>query len=376
MHYDIIIVGGGLVGKCIASALRHAPHHVALIDAQAHDLPDPRLIALNHGSVAFFKKIGLWSTIESFAAPIEQVHVSHRGRFGTTRLMAEDIGLAALGYVVRAKEINRALAEIPASSTQLRPATVTNVESHPTHTTLTLEDGTTITGDLIIAADGTHSTIRKLLNFTTETLDYQQSAIVTTTTLARSHQHIAYERFLDDGAIAMLPLIDNDNLLCATIWTASTKYTADLMQLSDDDFIKKLQEQFGYRLGRLQKISQRYMFPLHCVRVKNPMQNNIILLGNAAHTLHPIAAQGLNIALNEIAHLTQLILSNLENQKPLTHELSYPPQKLNLLLSHYLTSLFSYESWGIPFIRKLGMVGLDLCSPLKKRFSRALAGKN
>ncbi len=384
MHYDLIIVGGGLVGRSLACALRAAPLKIALIDAAPQERPDSRLIALNYGSCSFLDKIGLWPAIEPFSAAIQAVHVSHRGRFGTTRMTAKQIQLPALGYVIPAEQINRALGKTLAGLTtenfsELRPATVNDIQLDNKQAELRLALENTeqhITGTLIIAADGSHSTLRQLLNFKTKIADYHQSALVTTTVLGHSHQHIAYERFLDDGALAMLPL-QSTAATAATIWTASTTKITALMQLSAADFLQALQEQFGYRLGRLQGISTRHVYPLHFLHVDHPLQKNVRLIGNAAHTLHPVGAQGLNLALYEIAQLTQNLLGALEKKQPLQEAFAQPvmghSQKTNLLLSHYLNPLFSSDFWGLQLARQMGMLGLDLCTPLKKQFSRVLA---
>jgi len=391
MHYDLIIVGGGVVGRSLACALAKASLNLALIDATEKERPDPRLFALNYGSSCFLTSLDLWPQLEPQSAAIKEIHISHRGRFGATRLNAAKVQLPALGYVVRANEINQALSKallkLPEQGkfTEFRPATVKALELHETKSILTIErEGvlTKLSANLILAADGTDSTIRKLLNFSTQEVDYQQSALVTTSTLSRSHQNLAYERFLDDGALAMLPLKDEGNLntLAATIWTGSTKSISALKQLSDPDFIQALQAQFGYRLGRIKNIGQRHTFPLQFIHVKNPVKENVILVGNAAHTLHPLAAQGLNLALYEIAHLTQLILKNQQEKKPLHYGLAekvseFQP-KTNLLFSHYLNQIFSSDGLGLNLARQLGMAGLDLCPPLKNKFSRLLAMEN
>lgn len=391
MHYDLIIIGGGLVGRSLACALGQVPLKIALIDASEQELPDPRLIALNYGSVCFLESLGLWPGLSPLGAPIHEVHVSHRGRFGATRLSAQNAHLPILGSVLRAHDINQALdkalsqAKVLGRFTELRPARVTALALHEKKSTLTLEHRGTesrLNGDLIIAADGSHSTIRRLLNFDTRTVDYQQSALVTTTGLGRPHENRAYERFLDEGALAMLPLRDEAGLdrLCATIWTAGTPAIDALQSLDELSFLQTLQAQFGYRLGRLKNISRRYVFPLQFIQVKNPLQGNVLLIGNAAHTIHPIAAQGLNLALYEIAQLSQLLLRNLREQEPLgaglAENLGRFQPKANLLFSHYLSQIFASDFWGSNLARQLGMVGLDLCPPIKKKFGRLMAMEN
>jgi 2-octaprenyl-6-methoxyphenol hydroxylase len=391
MHYDLIIIGGGLVGRSLACALGSTPLKIALIDASEQEQPDPRLIALNYGSGCFLESLGLWPQLQALSAPIHEVHVSHRGRFGATRLNSQNAQLPSLGSVLRAQDLNQVLGDTLAKAeregrfTELRPARVKALALQEKNTVLTLEqrgEDRQVTGDLIIAADGTHSTIRRLLSFDTQTVDYQQSAIVTTTRLGRSHENRAFERFLDEGALAMLPLKDEESgdRLCATIWTAGTPTISALQNLDDTAFLQALQTQFGYRLGRLKGISRRHVFPLQLIRVKNPLQGNVLLIGNAAHTIHPIAAQGLNLALYEIAQLSRLLLNNLSENLPLSARLAdhlgrFQP-KTNLLFSHYLSQIFASDFWGSNIARQLGMVGLDLCPPIKKQFGRLMAMEN
>lgn len=386
MVYDLIIVGGGLVGRSIAAALRSSSLKIALIDAVKEEKYDPRLIALNHGSICFLQKCGLWPSIESASASIEEVHVSKKGSFGSTRLLAKDIELEALGYVAPAAAINLALAKALENSQgcyqELRPAKVTAIRQHQEGATLTIQEAELsreISASVIIAADGTHSSLRQLLNFETKVVDYEQSALVTTSFLERSHQHKAYERFLDEGALAMLPLKEDEagRMRVATIWTAATATIERLKQMDEASFVAELQKTFGYRLGRLKGISERHVFPLHFYQVKNPVKDSVVLIGNAAHTLHPVAAQGLNLALYEINELTQLILKNAAAQQPLLQGLAanliQGRQKTNLLFSHYLTPLFASKFVGTAWLRQLGLVALDLCKPLKNHLSRVLA---
>src|SRR5579883_942585 len=221
MHYDLIIVGGGLVGAGLAAAL--PDKRIALIDAKLPSQDDPRLFALNYGSCQFLQHLGLWPMLAAHAAPIHQVHVSYQGRFGAVRLTREDAHLPTLGHVIPARFIEAALHDKLASSihiTLYRPAKLISLHQQEGRVTLTLDTAIgqkILHAPLVIGADGTESTVRSQLNIPITVVDYHQSAIVTRTTLKRSHHHIAYERFVDNGAIAMLPLVGNE---CATIWTA------------------------------------------------------------------------------------------------------------------------------------------------------------
>ncbi|HSW93888.1 MAG TPA: FAD-dependent monooxygenase [Gammaproteobacteria bacterium] len=379
MQYDIAIIGGGMVGASFALALQNTAFRIALIDAAPTHTNDHRLIALNKASCDFFKNLNLWSELKNHAASIHEVHVSTRGSFGTTRLLAKEMHVDALGHVIPARDINHALYTALESSENidvLRGAKLTALSQTNSDVDLALltESGQElITAKIVMGADGTFSTTRELLDIPAETIDYHQKALVTITDLNRDHHHIAYERFLSNGAIAMLPLTDQR---AATIWSGNEKQIDELLALSDDDFLAMLQKTFGFRLGKLMKTHSRFSYPLKYVRVKNPIKNRVLLMGNAAHTVHPIAAQGLNLALYEVDVLTR----HFSRKSPDNLSLENCPdfltqQKLSLTVSHRLTQLFSLDFFPLTVLRQMGMMGLDVCLPLKKRLGKRLLGQ-
>lgn len=375
MHFDLVIVGGGMVGGALASALHSSPLKVALIDATpTTNTEDPRLIALNYNSICLFKNLNLWSNLLAEATPIQEIHVSKQKQFGITRIKAKELQLPYLGYVIPAKYINTALEHPLKNCTVLRPAKLQNLICEKDHVTLAIEtnDGIqNITASIVVGADGTHSTVRRLMQIDTVEINYHQSAIVTTTELQRFHQHIAFERFLKEGAVAMLPLKNNT---VATIWTGAESTIQDLMLLSDAEFLEKLQTHFGYRLGRLQSIHKRHYFPLHYLKAKQTIFKRIILIGNAAHTFHPIAAQGLNLALYEVS-----ILSDYFHQHGLTeitlNDLASKQQISSMQLSHYLNRIFSEDFFIFRKARQMAMIGLDISPFLKKLFTQKAMGR-
>jgi 2-octaprenyl-6-methoxyphenol hydroxylase len=385
MQYDVIIIGGGMVGASLACALSNTSLRIALIDATQQPAPnDSRLIALNDNSYRLFNKIGIWDSLAQHAAPIQQVHISEKGRFGMLRLKAEELELSALGYVVPAKEINIALNQKISGDQQkfidiIQPATLTELMQDEDCATLKIQTASgllSLETSLVIAADGTHSTTRNLLNIATETIDYQQSAIVTVTQLNRDHQNIAYERFHEQGVIAMLPLKEQQS---ATILTSDNETTAELLALSDADFLQLLQLQFGYRLGRLCSISKRHVYPLQLIRAHQTMKERVILIGNAAHTLHPVAAQGLNLALAEIAILAESIKKQADSLATSNWQdfidWQQKQQKNSITLSHRLPQLFTSNFSVVNFARQIGMLGLDIFPPAKRRFAALAMGK-
>lgn len=375
-HYDIVIVGGGLVGASLAAALRHTSLSVALIDKElTQTKKDARLIALNHNSMDFLRHHHLWNALIPYATPIREVHVSHQGHFGSTRFTAKEIDVDALGYVVPAIHINQVLYDALFQAKNialLQPSVLKDFDESTFHLSIETATGEKkITAKIMIGADGTQSTLRKQLRIPVEMHDYQQSAIVTTTELHRSHQHIAYERFQKKGAIAMLPLQENR---VATIWSDDNDRITELMQMDNVAFLDELQKQFGYRLGKLKSIQERAIFPIKMLKMEPYTNSRIQFIGNAAHTLHPIAAQGLNIALQEVAKLADYFCDpSFSISAEIPHLFS--KQHFNLHLSHHLTRIFSDDFFVARFTRQAIMLGLDNCLVAKRYFGRRAMGK-
>lgn len=367
-----------MVGMALACAL--APtKRIALVDAAPLiKKDDQRLIALNYNSVCLFKNLNVWENMAPYAADIQALHVSHHGHFGVTRLTSSECGLPVLGYVVPAKFIEAALANALAklsNVTLYRPAVLNSFSTGTTGITTNITHNgaeITLSNELLVGADGTHSSVRRIAGIKTETTDYQQTAIVTVTKLQRSHANTAYERFHGNGAIAMLPLKDN---FAATIWTEDNDKIKMLRALSEQDFLQTLQKEFGYRLGRFLAVGQRHTYPLQLQTARQDFSDNIILIGNAAHTLHPVAAQGLNLALAEIAMLTQMLAAEVPSWK--NYQVWQQQQLTNSLhLSHHLLQLFAHAFAPVAWARQTGMLTLSLCPPLKRRFALKVLGRN
>lgn len=384
--YDLIIIGGGLVGAGLAVALRDSGLRIALIEARLPTANDARLFALNHGSCQFLKNLGIWQKLSTHASPIHQVHVSHHRHFGAVRLKREEIGLSALGYVIPARFIEAALQEelsLLPTITLYQPGKLRLLKQDKQQVELmveTHEGESYLQSAVVIGADGTESTVRTLLNIETAQSDYQQSAIVTRTTLSRGHQQTAYERFHRQGTIAMLPLPNQE---CATIWTGESEQMAKLATLSDEAFLQNLQKVFGYRLGRLQSIHQRHLFPVTMLHAKKMLHQQVFLLGNSAHTMPPIAAQGFNLAIYEVATLVENIQEKTRQQLSFTshdlqkvNELIKKQQSISMSVSHWLAKLFPSESTLFSFVLQAGMLGLDVTMPIKKRFMARMTGRS
>lgn len=391
--YDIFICGAGPVGTTLALALSHLPLNIYINDANSlkteiTNIEDGRSIALTLGSMQILQSIGVWSTLRAFASAIDKVHVSERGRFGATRINAKDEKVPALGYVVPAEllwvTLNKLLLQqVHASKIMLMEAAkVTQMVKVAEGWEIILQTGETtrkIHSRLVVAADGTHSTIRTLQNIAVQEKDYEQSAISTTVKLQQLHQNVAYERFLKEGAIALLPLMNERSAL---IWTATHQKIKELISLSDTDFLAQVQEVFGYRLGRFQSVTKRYTFPLKMLFAPEQVREGLVLLGNAAHTIHPIAAQGFNLGLSDVAALAEIINEAVDRQEDFSslaslekyQQLQKPRQEKIIHFTDKLTRVFSQDFLLFNLMRSGAFLALDIFPSLKRRLSKPLIG--
>ena len=313
-QFDIVVVGGGLVGASLACALEGSGHSVAHVEATpggAGPSPpsfDERNLALARASVNALEALGVWRHLASPPAPIRRIHVSSRGDFGTVRLDAARYRLDAFGAVLPARELGAALearlAELR-DVASLRPARVLSVVREDEAVALeldTAEGRRGIRARLLVAADGTRSMLRERLGIGVDEHDYGQTLFVATVALARPHGHVAYERFTADGPVALLPLSGNR---AGSVCTVPTAMADAVAALDDDGYRDLLQERFGYRLGAFGRIGRRTAYPLGLLRAQSLWTHRAVLVGNAAQTLHPIGAQGFNLGLRDALTLAE-----------------------------------------------------------------------
>ncbi len=394
IDYDVLIVGGGMVGASLAVALLPliAPLKVGMVDAFEFGMAeqpsyDDRSIALSYGSSRIFAGMGLWDELESKTTSIQKIHVSDRGHFGATRLSAEKEKVPALGYLVESRILGKQLYEVLADSDidQIIPASVTatqEIENGLQVTLLKDKKEIKLTTKLLVAADGTQSKIRELSGIGMKRSDYHQAAVVANVSTEKPHQNQAFERFADTGPIALLPLSDNR---CSLVWTHDTKNdTADLddtLALDDEGFLKKLGDEFGYRLGKFTKVGKRSSFPLALVTSDKNTAPHTVIIGNASHTMHPVAGQGLNLALRDIAVLADLIAKHIDDVGADELLQAYESQrtgdvKTTVRYTDSLVKLFSNDNFLLGHARAGGLLAVDRISPLRKLFTRQSMGVN
>jgi 2-octaprenyl-6-methoxyphenol hydroxylase len=388
---DILIVGGGLVGASLACALGQAGLTVTVVEARPFKTGtsssyDERSIALAQGSQRIFTGMGLWQSLENQVCPIHTIHVSDRGRFGFTRLHREDEGVPALGYVASARVLGTALMrqiDQLVNVELLAPAQLSDFQVDSDAVVAELEfDGRTVSHRtrLLVAADGVQSSVREQLGIAIRQWEYGQTAIVANVTPQRPHHNVAYERFTDTGPMALLPMRDQR---CALVWTVRSGQSEDILALDDAAFLSRLQQRFGYRLGRFIKAGARRAYPLQLLRATESVRARLALIGNAVHTLHPVAGQGFNLGLRDVAALAEVIIDAQRRGQDIGSEAVLEryadwrraDQRRVVAFTDGMVRVFSQSLPPVPWLRDAGMLALDLCPPAKRWFGRLTMGR-
>lgn len=387
---QIVIAGGGLVGASLALALGQAGLNVTVVEAApfrsaAQPGYDDRSIALAQGSQRILAGLGLWQALAPQVCPIKTIHVSDRGRFGFTRLRHDEEGVPALGYVVTARSLGSVLVDRLARLDGVRvlaPARVADfsVGADGISVALDTDVGETLRAHLLVAADGAHSSIRERLGIETARYDYRQTAITANLTPQLPHRHVAYERFTDTGPMALLPMTEGR---CALVWTVPSERAEEVMQLPDADFLARVQERFGYRLGRLQRLGARHAYPLQLLRARESIRPRLALIGNAMHTLHPVAGQGFNLGLRDVAALAEVLVeaSGVDDCGDLRVLRRYAEwrardQRRVVAFTDNLVRLFTQPLAPLALLRDAGMLAMDLLPPAKRWFGRLAMGRS
>ncbi len=395
MHdYDLVIIGGGLVGASLAVALAETGLRIAVVEATepsaaTHPSYDERVIALSRGSARIFQGMGIWSQIEPDAALIEQVHVSDRGHFGFAHLEAEDEGVPALGYVVPARTMGAALGARLAAAPRIRvlqPGRLQGLQISKDRVSLEVAvagQSQLLSAGLLVAADGNDSSVRQRLGLRVRARDYGYDAIIATVTPERipatTRPGTAFERFTDSGPLALLPMTEGRY---GVVWTTRQTETAGLLGLSDEAFLEVLQTRFGARLGELTRPSRRIAYPLRMMLASQLTRERLLLIGNAAHTLHPVAGQGFNLGLRDVAELADLLVDAQRTAKDLGGPAVLTPYRRRRAPDHALIASLTdglarlfVNPWGpVRIARNLGLLGLDLFPPARHHLARRFMG--
>lgn len=401
--FDIVIAGGGMVGVSLALQLGAVlPPDTSVLLVEGFPIPAPvegglpdyhpafdaRSTALSYSSRLIYEEIHVWEDLRKWLCAIESIHVSSRGHFGSTLLQASEHNWPALGYVVENTWLGNALIQqlYRRGRVEVRsPAKVVSATPSGAGVNLQLEGTqTSISAGLLLVADGASSGLREQLGVAVNEKPYRQHALVANVAFAEPHGGCAYERFTDEGPLALLPLlpVTGGEHRSALIWTLPPERARHLRDCPDEELLQSLQERFGYRLGRLLQVGERHEYPLSLVQSSEQVRQGVVVMGNAAHALHPVAGQGYNLALRDVAELGRVLAQGIAaglSPGDLAMLQRYqrrqqPDQERTIRFSDAIPALFMRADPLLGLGRDLALAGLDIMPGLKREFVRYAAG--
>jgi 2-octaprenyl-6-methoxyphenol hydroxylase len=403
-HRDIVIAGGGMVGISLAlklAAVMPADRTITLVEG--YPLPSPnnegkpdyhpsfdaRSTALSYSTRLIYETMGLWSELEQWLCPIDTIHVSTRGHFGSTLLKVSDHDWPALGYVVEnawlGSSLVQALHHQPRIET-ISPARVVSAKPDGNKFVLTVEAATPLElqAELLLVVDGADSGLRKALGMGVAEKPYQQRALVANVAFASDHAGCAFERFTDEGPLALLPLLGvaGSDHRSSLVWTLPEERCEALLACEPSAFLAELQQRFGYRLGRMLQVGERNSYPLTLSEASEQVRQSVVVMGNAAHALHPVAGQGYNLAIRDVAVLAAVLAEAAEQGEELGDlavlqryvQRQENDQMRTIGASDMLPGLFMHPDPVLGLARDMALAGLDIAAPLKREFVRYAAG--
>ncbi|MGB6976738.1 MAG: UbiH/UbiF/VisC/COQ6 family ubiquinone biosynthesis hydroxylase [Gammaproteobacteria bacterium] len=311
--YDIVIVGNGVVGMTFACALAHTPLRIAILD---HEVPaeeaftssyDLRVSAINLNSQQVFQQLNVWPMIAATCpSPFREIRVWDTLGQGAIHFSSQQLAEPQLGHIIEQRVMISALREHLATCEHveiLRPVHPHLLQITDNGVQLQLTNGQSLTAQLLVGADGAHSWVRQTAGIPLHGWSYHHKALVTTVHTELPHQETAWQCFWPDGPLALLPLADHHH--CSIVWSTLPARAEQLLSMTDDDFNKTLTATFQQRLGQLRKIDRLLDFPLHMRHVKQYVKPHLALIGDAAHTLHPLAGQGVNLGIADACSLAK-----------------------------------------------------------------------
>ncbi|OAJ92252.1 2-octaprenyl-6-methoxyphenyl hydroxylase [Vibrio bivalvicida] len=385
-QFDVVIAGGAMAGMTLALAinkLASQPLSVAVIepfqvDHKSHPGFDSRSIALSYGTVSVLKQLGLWQEIAKVATPIEHIHVSDRSHAGMTQITTEEVGVDALGYVVELEDVGRIYHQQVQQDTQVAVlhAAVEQVQRNEEKVTLELSDGSHIEGKLLVAADGAISTCCQQIGIELSEYDFEQVAVIANITAQSPHNGRAFERFTQSGPVALLPMSRGRMSL---VWCVRPDKAQEIINYDDEQFLSELQDAFGWRLGKIQKVGQRANYPLLLRYRKQNVSHRFAIVGNAAQTLHPIAGQGFNLGIRDVATLAELIADSSEDPGSYSALAQFKNSRsedrsATIAMTSALVHIFSNDYLSLRIARNLGLFSMDNFPVLKTPLLRRTLG--
>lgn len=390
-HYDIIIVGAGMVGATLACGLAEEAEqlNIAIIDANEpnfdwdNDSYDMRVSAITRCSQELFNNIGVWDKItEQRVSPYRDMFVWDAGSKGNLHFDSADMGETDLGHIIENRVIVKALhqrIEELSKIDLLCPANLTKITFSENKTVVTIDKNKEISANMIVAADGSNSWVRKQADIAVKGWDFDQAALVTTVKTEKHHQDTAWQRFLNTGPLAFLPLTDGYSSI---VWSTSPDEAKRLAEMSQEQFAIELEQAFESKLGKIESVASRAVFPLRLFETLNYVQPRLALVGDAAHTIHPLAGQGVNLGLADVASLISVVTEALNNKKDIgdlrvlrRYERWRRADNRSMLLAmDGLKRLFGSELTAVKDLRGLGLNLTNKLTPLKNLIMQQAMG--
>jgi len=388
-QFDVVIIGAGIVGATAACALGEAGVRVALVEARPlasdadHGVRDARVFAITRASQRIFEALGVWERIMARGAyPFSDMEVWDAGGTGVIHFDCADIGEPCLGHMIEPRIIHAALLErlrSIAAITLFCPAQFTDITIDEAAVSVNLDDGSTMNAALIAAADGARSPLRERLGIPTRMHDYRQSSLVARVATEFPHQATARQRFLPGGPLAFLPMEENWSSI---VWTLPTAGIAGMLALERDIFHAALGQAFDLRLGRIVDSERRESFPLMRLHAEHYVRERVALMGDAAHAIHPLAGQGVNLGLLDAAVLAEVVLAARScggDPGSLSVLRRYERWRRgdNLLMMSAMDGfsvLFGNELGPVRWLRNFGLSMVNAAGPAKDLLMRHAAG--
>lgn len=397
---DVAIVGGGMAGAGLALLLaKKIPeltivlieqHLLQVVTAEQLAIPsfDARSTALSCSTQKILESLSVWSQLKSHAEPILQVHVSERTRPLGLLMRAEDTEVPALGYVIENRWLGNILLKALLSQQErirtLSPAYVEKITMSASGAMLAIkaDQDLLLNAKLVVVADGAQSTLRQQLGIGSDNTPYDQHALVANVVTELPHDGVAYERFTETGPVALLPLPDEKKKRAALIWTLPDNEINEVMHLPDEEFLLRVQQHIGGRCGKLLAVGARYCYPLSLVQAREQVRSRVVLMGSAAHHLHPVAGQGFNLIMRDCLALVETLKSVVVNGGDVG-DLSALQQYLGkqqwdqqktVVASDWLPRLFSNRDRPQILLRSAALMGLDFLPGLREWFAREATG--
>jgi len=421
-HFDVIISGGGLSGSLMALSLSQLTKQdgsglvIAIVEAlpfqqtnpsDENALFDARVLALSHGSANYLNKVGAWQYLKDDACAITDIDISDRGHFAKARLHADEHNVNALGYVIDMALIGKGLLKVLKQNKNIHwfsPDSIEHIEwkrewdsedkahiqeqiQKQQHVEVSLNSGKHLSAKLLLACDGVKSPVRKLANIAVTNDDYHQVALIANVSTSKPHRHKAFERFTEFGPIAMLPLkplksSTAEESRCSLVWTMTPNQAEQIKNLSDDAFKVELERAFGSYLGAITQVGKRDVYPLVLLQAERQTYHRMALVGNASHTIHPIAGQGFNLGLRDVEVMTTLVANALADKKDIgsfsllhNYQVNRAKDQQEVIeLTDSLVTLFANDLPPLVVGRNIGLHALNLISPFKTALVKKTMG--